>query len=155
MTATEWMRGPRTRRRVQRWQRAEHARYALRTEPGVPPTKRAEVRAFLAWYRRHYPATHLLPVGVYNNGRIVSPATGDRVYGLFWYPHDPATHPLGPKIWVAGNGRSTWSVLHTLAHELSHYEEWRQRGYSTERGKDRRADRLMRDYELARGGRVR
>lgn len=155
MSATWWTRGPECPRAVQRWQMPQHARYALRTQPGVAPTKRAEIRAFMAWYRRHYPARHFIPVEVYNSGSITVPGTTQRVHGLYWYPHRPRAHPLGPKVYVAGNGRSTWSVLHTLAHELSHYEEWRQRGMSTERGKNQKATRLMRDYELARGGRVR
>lgn len=136
-----------------RWQ-DRPPRYALRCQSKVPAQRRKAIKRFLAWYVERYKPRHYVEVGVYAKRWFVySPRSGrPDAQGIFWYPKNVDGAPYSPKIYIAASLRTTWSVLHTLAHELSHYEEWANTGDSTERGKDARADRLMREWEK-RGGR--
>lgn len=130
-----------------RWQ-DRPPRFVLRTEARVPKARRQAVVKFLAWYRTQFTPLHYVEVGVYAKVRFThNPRYGrPDAQGIFWYPKNPDGHPYSPKIYIAASLRSTWSVLHTLAHELSHYEEWANTGQSTERGKDAKADRIMGEY---------
>lgn len=121
--------------------------FHLRVRRGVTPRKRAAVCAFLAWYRSSLPPSHHVVVEVYACRRF---AHRDDAFpsaiGLFWSPHNPANSRYSPKVYVAGRSGRLVTTLHTLAHELAHYEEWRRTGRTTERGKNRRADALLRRF---------
>lgn len=125
--------------------------YRLRTDPRLYGVRRRAVRDFLAWYRRRHPAAHALPIQVVAESGLRRRGVARSVHGLFWYPRQPASCRSSPKIWVAGGLGHRWRVVHTLAHELAHYREWARTGESTERGKNRAADALLRAYERETG----
>lgn len=133
-----------------RWQDRRPA-YRLRTESAVRSVVRRATRDLMAWYRQHYPPAHYVVVYVCDCRRIVDPTDRGFARGLFWAPHAPATSPQPPTIWVAG-AHAVGDVLHSLAHELAHYDEWRRTGRITESGKRLAAARLVTQFCREHGG---
>ena len=110
---------------------------------------------FARWLRYRVRFRHHVPVEVVPEACI---ATDD---GLAWAAfYEPAAPGDCPRIYVAGgsvvafrrvHGWTTQRALRALrvdlAHEVVHYEQWRDGRDLTERGVDMRARRLVREYE--------
>jgi hypothetical protein len=96
----------------------------------------AEVRAFVDWLESVMDIRH--PIRI----ELVAGALG----GVCIVPGRP--HPL-PAILVATD-RGLGETLDTIAHEMVHYEQWRDKREMNERGVNQRAAALVRRWQRER-----
>jgi hypothetical protein len=143
--------------RVARTGYARRGRPGLRLycRPGVPAHARRTLVPFARWLRYRLPFRHHVPV------EVVPEACIETDQGLAWAAFYAPTMPGdSPRIYLAGGSAAVMRRLHgwttqralrvlrvDLAHEVVHYEQWRDGREMTERGVDERARRLVREYE--------
>ena len=125
-----------------------------------PEVKRA-CSQFAIWLRTQY--YFPLRVVVYVKGtKTIRAKDGDRVVGIFF---EPFSYLDEPYIRIAtgdyeelksdlGNDNALASILHSLAHELTHYYQWINNIQLTPIGRERQATRyaryIMDEYALTR-----
>ena len=103
----------------------------LRFQPGVDPEVRAACIRFAVWLRRTYVFPVRVPVYV-KAAATVTCQDGEEASAVFFGPDDPAQEPyirLSAGDYPAlrqrwGRDKSLGAILHSLAHELSHYFQW-------------------------------
>ena len=136
----------------------------LRFQPGVDPEVRAACIRFAAWLRRTYVFPVRVPVYVKAAATVIC-RDGEEASAVFFGPDDPAQEPYirlsagdYPTLrqrW--GRDGALGAILHSLAHELSHYFQWlnhHDAWLSDEPETDRRmerqavyyADAILNDY---------
>lgn len=130
----------------------------LRFYPGVRADVRERLKDFAGWLRREVEFRH--PVHVTVVARATVSADGDTPgWAVFLIP--PPDYVPGDVIRIVlGAGRVSLletryaleceealrRVVHDLAHEIVHYEQWRDRREVTERNVNRRAAALTRKF---------
>ena len=117
----------------------------------------AEVRValirFARWARRHFEFPIRLPV--YLNGKPrFRTSEGQWVTASFFAPF---SREVEPYIRIAtgdflllrkakGRNNALAAFIHSLCHELVHYQQWLETGKTTERGVVRRAASILQEY---------
>ena len=100
----------------------------LRFEKGTLPEIREFLMDFAGWLRKEY--FFPLCVNVYiKNARHIKAMDGDLVVGTIWRPVDYNTFPYirlavgdyAELVIERGREGAKWAILHTFAHELTHY----------------------------------
>lgn len=138
----------------------------LRFYPGVPPDLRAALKRFAAWLRRELVLRHPVRVTVVPQATVMG-LDGAPGWGVFLIPSDEYAPGDVVRIYLGGGAvealetRLGFSradairkVLHDLAHELVHYEQWRDAREVCERGVNRRAAALVARFLAEEGGRA-
>ena len=136
----------------------------LRFYPGVPADARSELKAFARWLRREVQFRHPVLVTVVPHATVMG-HEGVAGWAVFVIP--PADHApedvvriyvgagamrVMEKVYGYGRSAALAKVLHDLAHEVVHYEQWRDGRPVTERGVNRRAAALVRRYAASKPG---
>ena len=103
---------------------------------GVPEASERAIRKLAATLSKLTEIRHPLPVFVVAEDRLQD---ASRPYGVFWFCESDRTG----RIELAGKGPLD-EVLDTFAHELAHYEQWRDGKPVQERGVSVRAKSLLR-----------
>ena len=103
---------------------------------GVPEASERSIRKLASKMAALTEIRHPLPVFVVANERLQDAA---RPFGVFWFCDSDSTG----RIELAGLGPLA-EVLDTFAHELAHYEQWRDGRPVIERGVKVRAKSLLR-----------
>lgn len=129
----------------------------MRYENEVDPEVREHFDKFAKWLRREF--VFPLRVNVYvKAARRIRAKDGDMVVGTIWRPADYhecpyirlATGDYPELIEKMGRDRAILVILHTFAHELSHYYQHINGLILTERGEERQAtsyaDDIMLEY---------
>lgn len=134
----------------------------LRFYPDVPEDAREMLKAFARWLRGEIGFRHPVQVTVVPQATVMG-HDGAPGWAVFLIP-PPDYHPGDlVRIYVAagrvgllearyglGRGEALRRVAHDLAHEVVHYEQWRDGRAITERNVNRRAAALTRRFLAAR-----
>ncbi|HEX7050640.1 MAG TPA: hypothetical protein VF188_10595 [Longimicrobiales bacterium] len=130
----------------------------LRFYPGVRVDVRAALKSFARWLRRELRFRHPVRVTVVPHATVMG-HEGAAGWAVFMIP--PADYAPGDVVRIfVGAGKvdvlerrygleppdSVVRLLHDLAHEAVHYEQWRDGRPVTERGVNRRAEALVARY---------
>lgn len=144
-----------------------HERRAIATGPagirlrfyhGVRPDVRAALKAFARWLRREVTFRHPVRVTVVPHATVMG-HEGLPGWAAFLIPPPDYTGGDVVRI-VLGGGKApvleahygygpaeaVAALVHNLAHEVVHYEQWRDGRAVTERGVERRAAALVSRY---------
>lgn len=126
-------------------------------EKKVDPTVREHLNQFAKWLRQEF--LFPLRVNVYvKEVERIRARDGDLVVGTIWRPADYHEYPnirlatgdYPELIEEMGRDRALLAILHTLAHELTHYYQHINALTLTERGEERQArsyaDDIMLEY---------
>lgn len=131
----------------------------LRFYPGVRRDVREALKAFASWLRGEIGFEHPVQVTVVPHATVRG-HDGPAGWAAFLIP--PADYAVGDVVRIivgAGKVRvleshyglsppETWQrLLHDVAHEVVHYEQWRDGRPVTERGVNRRAAALVERYQ--------
>lgn len=123
-----------------------HTGLRLRFEPGVDEEVRAFLLDFARWLRKEFLFPLRLNVYV-KRARRIRAMDGEYVVGTMWRP---ASYDTPPHIRLAtgdydelvadrGKENAKWAILHTFAHELTHYYQHINDLQLTPRGEERQA----------------
>ncbi|HEX7089353.1 MAG TPA: hypothetical protein VF192_04415 [Longimicrobiales bacterium] len=154
--------GPPHRARERRVIRTGVPGFRLRFYPGVREDARAELKAFARWLRGELRFRHPVWVTVVPHATVMG-HEGVAGWAVFlipsadYVPGDVVRIFLGAgaarvmeTVYGYGRGAALEKLLHDLAHEVVHYEQWRDGRPVTERGVNRRAAALVRRYLASR-----
>jgi len=138
--------------------------FRLRFYPGVRPEARQLLKDFAAWLRRRVDFRHPVRVTVVPHATVVG-LDGAPGWAVFLIPPDDHGRADVVRIFVAAGSAEVrrrrfgygWSaalrdLAHDLAHEVVHYEQWRDGRAVDERNVNRRAAALVARYLVERGG---
>lgn len=134
----------------------------LRFYPGVRDDARAALKAFARWLRRQVEFRHPVRVTVVPHVTVLGPDDGAAGWAVFEIPSPDYAPGDVIRIYL-GAGQvevlerhyafrrvdSRAKLLHDLAHEVVHYEQWRDGREVNERGVNRRAAALVARYRRA------
>ena len=120
----------------------------LRFDTAVDPEVRRAYKDFAQWLRQSYFFPLRVPVYI-KSARRIQTMDGDLVIGSFF---EPFNHNQEPYVRVStgdypellekmGRDNALASLLHTFAHELSHYFQWINDVSLTDRGREQQATR--------------
>jgi hypothetical protein len=127
----------------------------LRFYPGVRPDVRQVLKAFARWLRREVAFRHPVRVTVVPHATVMG-HDGAAGWAVFLIP--PEDYAAGDvvRIFIGGGNvevlerhygfgaeEALDGLIHNLAHEVVHYEQWRDGKAVTERGVNRRAAALV------------
>lgn len=132
--------------------KAEGMPFVIRCRRGVKPYIREAIRDFAKQAHNVVRLDHIVVVHVVPAPAVKS-SDGERLgFGVFSYRDDPADVPscciwLAANVPVACQAERLDAILHTFAHELAHYEQWRDGRTMTERGVNVRAKSIRRQLE--------
>lgn len=123
----------------------------LRFDNHVDPEVRRSCKEFLNWLRKQYYFPLRVPVYI-KSSHTIKAIDGNSVSATFFEPYD---YNVEPYIRVStGNYAFTddtqerdnalASILHSIAHELTHYFQWINGVKLTERGYEQQATRYAR-----------
>ncbi len=126
----------------------------IRGHRGHPEVRDAYVR-FTKWLRRNYEFPIRVPVYLNSWERHVT-VHGELASASFFGPFSPDVQPY---IRIAtgdypdlrkerGRDNALASYLHSLCHEVVHYQQWAQTGEMSERGVWTRAATMVKRYSL-------
>ena len=126
----------------------------IRGQRGHPEVRAALIR-FAAWLRRHREFPTLLPVYLIA-GDQVRTGEGELCSASFFAPDSKRDTPYAriatgdfPKLRRSrGRDSALAAYLHSLAHELVHYDQWLVGKPPTERGVVRKAIRTLKEYSM-------
>jgi hypothetical protein len=124
----------------------------IRGARGHPEVRHAFIR-FAKWLRHEYEFPIRVPVYLFPSEQIIT-MHGDKVSASFFAPFDRRVEPF---IRIAtgdyrqlrnqrGRDNALAALLHSLAHELVHYQQWVATGEISERGVVRRARGIVDRY---------
>lgn len=126
----------------------------LRFYPGVPADVRRELKSFARWLRSEIGFTHPVMVTVSHKPAVPGPG-----WAAFWAP-DNWQPGDALKIYIGGGvvdflehveeiprKEGLQFVCENLAHEIVHYEQWRDGRELVERGVNLRAGNLYRKWK--------
>lgn len=132
--------------------------FRLRFYPGVDPALRDFLLGFARWLRRRVSFRHPVLVTVVPHATVMG-LDGAPGWAVFLIPGPEHGSSDLVRIFLAGGklrvletryrlGRRPALVrlAQDLAHEVVHYEQWRDRRVVSERGVNRRAEALVRAY---------
>lgn len=132
----------------------------LRFYAGVRPDVRERLKRFAQWLRRDLHFLHPVQVTVVPHALVMG-HDGAAGWGVFLIPPDDYVRGDVTRIYLAGGAvevlewhyqvaapESLAKLMHSLAHEIVHYEQWRDGRPICERGVNRRAAALVRAYHL-------
>lgn len=132
----------------------------LRFYAGVRADVRERLKQFARWLRREIRFRHPVQVTVVPHALVMG-HDGAAAWGVFLIPPDDYVPGDVTRIYLAGGAvevlewhyqvapsESTRKLMHNLAHEIVHYEQWRDGRTVCERGVNRRAAALVRAYRL-------
>ena len=103
----------------------------LRFDKGVDPEVRRACLTFVQWMRKNFDFPIRIPIYLKNKEFIVS-NQGEQASAAFFGPYDKRFEPY-IRISVGdyktllksrGKDRALAAILHSVAHELSHYYQW-------------------------------
>lgn len=103
----------------------------LRFDPGVNCEVRRACKDFVKWLRSQYEFPVRIPIYFKATKTIIS-RSGEHVSASFFGPYDKSVEPY-IRISVGdypdllrerGKDNALASILHSIAHELSHYYQW-------------------------------
>lgn len=133
----------------------------FRYDRDVHPEVKRACSQFAIWLRTQY--CFPLRIAVYVKGtKTIRAKDGEHVVGIFF---EPFSYLDEPYIRIAtgdyeelmndvGNDNALASILHSLAHELTHYYQWINNIQLTPIGRERQADRyasfIMDEYATTR-----
>lgn len=130
----------------------------LRFYPGVRPDLRLYLLNFARWLRRSVDFRHPVRVTVVPQATVMG-LDGAPGWAVFLIPADDYVPGDVVRIFLAGgkltiletryrlrSATALARVAHDFAHEVVHYEQWRDRQRVTERGVNRRAETLVRTF---------
>lgn len=136
----------------------------LRFYPGVRPDLRVFLLDFARWLRRTIAFRHPVRVTVVPQTTVIG-LDGAPGWAVFLIPSDDYTAGDVVRIFLAGGklplleshyrlrpDTARARLAHDLAHEIVHYEQWRDSQRISERGVNRRAAALVRSYLGGCGG---
>ncbi len=124
----------------------------IRGHRGNPEVRRALVK-FARWARRQW--AFPIRVSVYLSGEdTIRARNGRRVSATFFGPYSRAAEPYirvatgdFPQLRRAkGRNDALAAFIHSLCHELVHYQQWIATGTTTERGVKVRAGGMLQSY---------
>lgn len=127
----------------------------MRYESKVDPEVREHLDKFAKWLRREF--IFPLRVNVYvKAARWIRAKDGDMVVGTIWRPADYhecpyirlATGDYPDLVEKQGRDRAILAILHTFAHEITHYYQHINDLTLTERGEERQATSYADDIIL-------
>lgn len=103
----------------------------VRVESGTIPEVRSAILNFAKWLRLNYDFPIRLPIYVKKAKQIKS-MSGEMVFGTFFAPYDKTIEPYirlatgdyWDDRYEWGRDEALASILHTLAHEIVHYQQW-------------------------------
>ena len=129
-----------------------------RSQRGLPADTRLAVGRFARWLRERASVRDDIIVQIANAGSLQ--AGESLAFGCFGWPK---SRPVGRRfVWIFLAGRlpeqviesgncerseAIESLLEVLAHEFAHYEQWRAGKRPSERGAQRRAKQLVRQFQ--------
>lgn len=126
----------------------------LRFYPGVPADVRKELKGFARWLRNHIGFSHAVIATISHKPAVPGPG-----WASFWAP-DNWQPGDALRIYVGGGivdflqhvhevprKKALQAVCENLAHEIVHYEQWRDGRDLTERGVNLRAANLYRKWK--------
>jgi hypothetical protein len=137
-----------------RFARREVKGLRIRGQRGHPEVRAALIR-FAGWLRRHREFPTLLPVYLIA-GDQVRTGEGELCSASFFAPDSKLDAPYAriatgdfPRLRRSrGRDSALAAYLHSLAHELVHYDQWLAGTAPTERGVDRKATRTVENYAM-------
>lgn len=120
----------------------------LRCDKNIDFEIKRSCKEFLAWLRRLYIFPIRVPIYI-KESPYIKTSDGDKVSGVFFEPYD---YRIEPYIRIAagdylsmksehGEDNALASILHSIAHELTHYFQWINGVELTEIGLERQAVR--------------
>ncbi len=120
----------------------------LKSDRNIDVEVRRACKDFCKWLRKQYYFPIRVPVYLKSSYKIKA-QDGDMVYGTFFEPDDVFVEPY---IRIAtgdyyeikekyGQDNALASILHSIAHELTHYFQWINKIQLTENGYERQAKR--------------
>ena len=104
----------------------------LRFDPKVHPEVRRALKEFVRWLRTYYVFPIRVPVYLKASETITTFTTRETASASFFAPYDKTVEPY-IRIAVGdyealcrerGQDNALAAILHSLAHELSHYYQW-------------------------------
>lgn len=131
----------------------------LRFYPGVREDVRSMLKGFARWLRTEIRFRHPVHVTVVPHATVLGDGVGSAGWAVFLIP--PPDYHRGDVVRIVlGGGKVTvleseyglstpnslLRLAHDLAHEVVHYEQWRDGRPITERGVNRRAAALVRRF---------
>jgi hypothetical protein len=132
--------------------RLQRSGLRVRGHQASPEVKRAVIR-FSKWLRSAFPFPMRVPIYLSPSEKI-NGRNGIVCSALFFAPYNRTVEPYirvatgdYPKLKrTVGRNNALAAILHSVAHEVVHYQQWRLTGEVTERGVVRRARRIVIDY---------
>jgi hypothetical protein len=150
--------GPPHRARERRLIATGKPGFRLRFYPGVRPELRHFLLDFARWLRRTIEFRHPVRLTVVPHATVMG-LDGAPGWAVFLIPPDDYAAGDEVRIFLGGGKLSVLEryygfrpdtalakMGHDLAHEIVHYEQWRDGGAIWERGVNRRAAALIRRY---------
>lgn len=124
----------------------------IRGQRGNPVVRRAFIK-FARWARKEFEFPTRVPVYL-GKGETIRSISGKRVSATFFGPYSRKVEPYirvatgdYPKLRSRmGSYQALAVTLHSLCHELVHYEQWRRGRPVSERGVEVRASRILKRY---------
>lgn len=117
----------------------------LRFDKGIDDEVRRSCKEFMNWIRKQYYFPIRVPIYIKSSNNIKA-LDGDMVSATFFEPYDYNVEPyiriaVGDYYINNTNGKddALAGILHSIAHELSHYYQWINGIQLTESGYERQA----------------
>lgn len=129
----------------------------MRSDAGVDEDVRGACKRFLQWMRRNYEFPVRVVIYLKKYERIRA-SDGDLCTGIFYEPLDEwmkpyayiATGDYQETLQSRGRDNALAGILFTIAHELTHYQQWLNQLSMTQRGKEWQAtfyaNRMLDEY---------
>lgn len=124
----------------------------LRIDADVDPDVRRACIEFARWLRKQYEFPMRIPVYVKSSYRVRA-MDGDMVCGTFFGPYSLMVEPYAriatgdytELLAEMGKDAALACILHSMAHELTHYFQWLNQLKLTEIGEERQAEKCARE----------
>ena len=133
----------------------------LRFDKGVDPEVIRACKAFLQWLRREYVFPMRVPIYC-KNAEFLITRSGKTCSAAFFGPYDKTLEPYirvsvgdyRTMVEERGKDNALGAILHSIAHELSHYFQWLKDidfcDENSERQAKYYADAILEDYKKTR-----
>lgn len=132
----------------------------LRIDPGTDPEVRRACKEFVQWMRSYYIFPMRVPIYLKNREYVVS-RSGEQCSAIFFEPFEKnvepyirisvGDYPMLLENW--GKDNALAAILHSIAHELTHYFQWlkaENTGETRQKAREKQAryyaDMILIDY---------